>query len=259
MSILQRQFLKLRAALAVVASASREAAAQAFQRAQSRLVVHLRAAGAADLLARTLSGRIGVSSGQPAIVENLGGAAGSIAVGRVDWAAPDGYKGNLAMHYALGHDDFEAVALRPRNNQVIIAGNASPANDRRELLAWLKSNSGNETRRAGPGSPSRIATADFHAAIGTRFELLSYRGTPPMRGRKRCSAGPPDHELPASSLSQVGAGKIKLSPLTPDQGSPQHRRQRSKRRSDLGGSREQRSRTGGRLSRPPISRPSDHA
>jgi len=112
------------------------------------MVVPFPAAGPADVLARLLSERMRVSLSQSVIVENIVGAAGSIAVGRVARAAPDGYTivlGNLGTHvvngaiYALGYDlvnDFEAVALLPGNDQLIIANNATPVNNLPELIAW---------------------------------------------------------------------------------------------------------------------------
>jgi tripartite-type tricarboxylate transporter receptor subunit TctC len=161
------------------------------------------------------------------IVENLGGAAGSIAVGRVARAAPDGYTvvlGNLGTHvfngaiYPLGYDlvnDFEAVALLPSNNQLIIASNATPANNLQELIAWVKSNSDKVTcGTAGPGSPSHIAAAYFQNTIGARFQLVPYRGTPQVI--QDLVAGQVDivFDQVSSSLPQVRAGKIKAFAVT---------------------------------------------
>src|SRR5262245_35961995 len=83
--------LNLGAAAAIFPAASRNAAAQAFPTRPITMVVPFPAAGPADVLARILSERMRVSLGQPVIVDNIGGAAGSIAVGRVARAAPDGY------------------------------------------------------------------------------------------------------------------------------------------------------------------------
>src|ERR1700730_19132588 len=134
-----------------LASAS-SASAQVYPSRPVALVVPFPAAGPADVLARILSERMRVALGQSVIVENLAGAAGSIAVGRVARATPDGYTvvlGNLGTHvfngaiYSLGYDlgnAFEAVALLPSNNQLIVARNATPASNLRELIAWVKSN-----------------------------------------------------------------------------------------------------------------------
>ena len=186
------------------------------------MVVPFPASGPADVLARILSERMRVSLGQTVVVENLAGAAGSIAVGRVARAAPDGYTlilGNLGTHvfngaiYSLGYDlvnDFEAVALLPSNNQLIIASNATPASSLRELIAGVKSNPDKVTcGTAGPGSPSHIAPVYFQNAIGVRFQLVPYRGTPQViqdlvAGQVKVS----------SSLQQVLGGRIKAFAVT---------------------------------------------
>src|SRR5262245_19289615 len=227
MNLPRRQFLRLGAVAAIFTSASRNAAAEAFPARPVTMVVPFPAAGPADVLARILSERMRASLGQSVIVENLGGAAGSIAVGRVARAAPDGYTvvlGNLGTHvfngaiYALGYDlvnDFEAVALLPSNNQLIIASNATPANNLRELISWVKSNGDKVTcGTAGPGSPSHIAAAYFQNMIGVRFQLVPYRGTPQVI--QDLVAGQVDlvFDQVSSSLAQVRSGKIKAFAVT---------------------------------------------
>ncbi len=202
-----RSVLPLAAGAAILPSAWRNAAAQAFPARPITMVVPFPAAGPADVLARILTERMRASLGQSVIVENLGGAAGSIAVGRVARAI-----------YALGYDlvnDFEAVALLPSNNQLIIASNATPANNLRELIAWVKSNSDKVTcGTAGPGSPSHIAAAYFQNTIGARFQLVPYRGTPQVI--QDLVAGQVDivFDQVSSSLPQVRAGKIKAFAVT---------------------------------------------
>jgi len=223
----RRRFLHLAAAAAILPAASRNAAAQAFPTRPITIVVPFPAAGPADVLARILSERMRISLGQSVIVDNIGGAAGSIAVGRVARAAPDGYTvvlGNLGTHvfngaiYSLGYDlvnDFEAVALLPSNNQFIIARNAVPADNLRELIAWVKSNSDKVTcGTAGPGSPSHIAAVYFQNTIGVRFQLVPYRGTPQVL--QDLVAGQVDivFDQVSSSLPQVRSGTIKAFAVT---------------------------------------------
>jgi tripartite-type tricarboxylate transporter receptor subunit TctC len=90
------------------------------------------------------------SLGQPVIVENVTGADGTIAVGRVARAAPDGYTlslGNNGSHvvtgatYALHYDllnDFEPIALLSTTPSVLVARKTMPADDLKGLIAWLK-------------------------------------------------------------------------------------------------------------------------
>src|SRR5262245_36214293 len=167
------------------------AVAQGYPSRPVTMVVPFPAAGPADVLGRILAERMRVALGQSVIVENVSGAAGSLGVGRVARAAPDGYTlilGNLGTQvvngaiYALPYDlvnDFEAVALLPSNNQLIIASNATPANNLKDFITWIKANSAKVTGgTAGPGSPSHITAIYFQNTIGAQFQLVPYRGTP---------------------------------------------------------------------------------
>src|SRR4029077_7352040 len=96
--------------------------------------------------------RMSATLGQSIIVENVTGADGTIGVGRVARAAPDGYLlsvGQWSTHvlngaaYTLPYDllkDFEPVALMTTNPLVIVTNNAVPAKDLKELIAWVKAN-----------------------------------------------------------------------------------------------------------------------
>jgi tripartite-type tricarboxylate transporter receptor subunit TctC len=223
----RRRLLRASAAAAISQAASGNAAAQAFPTRPITLVVPFPAAGPADVLARILSEPMRAFLGQPVIIDNIGGAAGSIGVGRVARAAPDGYTvilGNLGTHvfngaiYSLGYDvvnDFEPISVLPSNNQLIIARNATPAKDLRELITWVKANSDKITcGTAGPGSPSHIAAAYFQTMLGVRFQLVPYRGTPQVI--QDLVAGQVDlvFDQVSSSLAQVRSGKIKAFAVT---------------------------------------------
>src|SRR3982074_2101133 len=105
------------------------------------MVVPFAAGGPVDTVARILSEPMRASLGQSIIVENVTGAAGSIGVGRVARAAPDGYTlsiGHWSTHvvngaiYPLPHDvfnDFQPISPIPRNPQFIVATNSVPAKD----------------------------------------------------------------------------------------------------------------------------------
>ena len=90
--------------------------------------------------------------GQTVVVENTTGAAGTIGVGRVARAAPDGYMlgiGHIGTHvvngaiYPLPYDlltDLEPVAMIATNPQILVAKMAIPAKNLKELIAWMKAN-----------------------------------------------------------------------------------------------------------------------
>jgi tripartite-type tricarboxylate transporter receptor subunit TctC len=227
MTILRRELFHLAAGAAAVLAASQNAEAQTFPTRPMTMIVPFPAAGPADVLARILNERMRVSLGQSVIVENVSGAAGSIAVGRVARSAPDGYTvilGNLGTHvfngaiYTLPYDvlnDFEPVAMLPTNNQLIIASNATPASNLREMIAWVMANGDKVTAgTAGPGSPSHIAAAYFQSKTGTRFQLVPYRGTPQVI--QDLVAGQIDlvFDQVSSSIGQVRAGRIKAFAVT---------------------------------------------
>jgi tripartite-type tricarboxylate transporter receptor subunit TctC len=227
MILSRRRLLRASAAAAIFQSASRNAMGQTFPTHPIALVVPFPAAGPADVLARILIEPMRAFLGQPVIIDNIAGAAGSIGVGRVARATPDGYTlilGNLGTHvfngaiYSLGYDvvnDFEPISLLPSNNQLIIARNAIPAKNLGELITWVKENSDKVTcGTAGPGSPSHIAAAYFQSMLGVRFQLVPYRGTPQVI--QDLVAGQVDlvFDQVSSSLAQVRGGKIKAFAVT---------------------------------------------
>jgi tripartite-type tricarboxylate transporter receptor subunit TctC len=87
----RRQFLHLAAGAAALPAVSRIARAQAYPSRPITIVVPYRAGGATDEIGHMLAERMKSSLGQPVVVENASGAGGTVAVGRVARAAPDGY------------------------------------------------------------------------------------------------------------------------------------------------------------------------
>jgi tripartite-type tricarboxylate transporter receptor subunit TctC len=133
-----------------------------------------------------------ISLGQPVIIENVSGAGGSIGVGRVARAAPDGYTvsiGHWQTHvlngasYHLSYDvvkDFEPVSLLADTPQWIVARKDLPAKDLNELIAWLKENPGKATAgTVGVGGPE-ITGIYFQKKTGTSFQFVPYRGGAPL-------------------------------------------------------------------------------
>jgi tripartite-type tricarboxylate transporter receptor subunit TctC len=182
--------LTVAALLAVALAAS--AQAETYPSRPITLIVPFPAGGPADTLARILSERMRTSLGQPLIIENLGGAGGSIGVGRVVRSAPDGYTlciGNWTSHvgapviYPIQFDilqDMEPVSLLPIAPLSISAHRAVPASNLRDLVAWLKANPDKATAgTVGAGSPSHISSIYFQKVTGTRIQLVPYRGGAP--------------------------------------------------------------------------------
>jgi tripartite-type tricarboxylate transporter receptor subunit TctC len=205
-------------AIALPATAS----AQAYPSRPITIVVPFPAGGSIDTVARVVGERMKASLRQPVIVENVTGAGGSIGVGRVAHAAPDGYTigiGNLSTHvvngatYALGYDvvkDFAPIALLTSEPMMAAARKTMPAADLQQLVAWLKANPDKATAAVGgTGDITQIADLLFQQRTDTRFQMVPYRGT--VLALNDVIGGRIDLVLMQSSslLPQVGTGSLK--------------------------------------------------
>ena len=152
MKLPRRQFLHLAAGAGALLAASRIAKAQAYPSRPITIVVPFAAGGGTDIVGRILADQMRASLGQTVVIENISGANGSIGVGRVARAAPDGHTfvlggwsalvANGAL-YALPYDlqrDFEPIALIASQPYLIVTRRTLPATDLRGLIEWLKMN-----------------------------------------------------------------------------------------------------------------------
>jgi tripartite-type tricarboxylate transporter receptor subunit TctC len=191
------------------------------------MTVPFPAGGSVDAVGRIVAEAMRGSLGHAVVVENVAGAAGSIGVGRVARAAPDGYTlgmGQWGTHvvnpaiYALSYDvlnDFEPLALVASNPYLVLTKNAVPADDLKGLIAWLKANPDKALAGTpGVGSPAHIGSVFFQKATGTRFQFVPYRGGSPAM--QDLLAGQIDmmFDSPANSLPQVRAGTVKVHAVT---------------------------------------------
>jgi tripartite-type tricarboxylate transporter receptor subunit TctC len=173
-----------------LACAAPQAGARSYPSRPITMVVPFAAGAPVDTVGRIIAERMRVSLGQPIILENVSGAAGSLGVARAVRAAPDGYTislGNISSHvlngaiYPLQFDvlkDFEPVALLASNPQLIVSKNALPANDLKGLIAWLKANPDKASAgTGGTGGVAHVGGVFFQKETGTRFQFVPYRGT----------------------------------------------------------------------------------
>jgi tripartite-type tricarboxylate transporter receptor subunit TctC len=188
-------------------------------------VVPFAAGGPTDALARRLAEPIGATLGQSVVTENVAGAGGSIGVGRVAHAAPDGYTlsfGNWSTHvvngaiYALQYDllnDFEPIVLLPSSPQLIVTRKAVPATTLAELIAWLKVNKA-AVGTAGVGSAGHVSGIFFEQIAGVQLSFVPYRGAGPAL--QDLVAGHVDlmFDQSANSLPHVRSGAIKAYAVT---------------------------------------------
>ncbi len=199
------------------------ASAQVYPSRPITMIVSYAAGGSSDVLGRILAEGMRARIGQPVIIENVAGASGSIGVGRVARAAPDGYTvslGNWSTHvvngaiYALQYDvlkDFEPVVLLSKNPVLIVAKNSTPANDLKGFIAWLKANPDKASAgTAGAGSPQHVSGLLLQNITGTRFRFVPYRSG--ALAMQDLLSGQLDllMDNPIYSLPQVRAGGIKV-------------------------------------------------
>jgi tripartite-type tricarboxylate transporter receptor subunit TctC len=204
-----------------------QAGAQSYPERPMTMVVPFAPGGPTDTIGRIIAERMRAPLGQPVVIENVTGAGGSIGVGRVVRAAADGYTisiGNSSSHvfngaiYALQYDllnDLEPVALLSSQPLLIVARKAMPANDLKELIAWLKANPDKASQGTpGAGTAAHITGSFFQKQTDTRFTFVPYRGTGPAM--QDLVAGQIDLmiDTPTNSLPHVRTGAIKVYAVT---------------------------------------------
>jgi len=205
---------------AALAASLGGASAQTYPARPITMIVPFAAGGPTDRIARIVAEGMRPTLGQPIVIEDVSGASGTIGVGRAVRAAPDGYTlsaGMWATHvlngavFALPYDlltDLEPIALLTSNPQLIVARNGVPANNLKELIAWLKANPGKASQGTA-GAGTRVAGAFFQTLSGTTFAFVPYRGSAPAM--QDLIGGQIDlmFDQVSNSLAQVRAGNIK--------------------------------------------------
>jgi tripartite-type tricarboxylate transporter receptor subunit TctC len=164
--------------------------AQTYPSRPIKAVVPFAAGGPTDAITRIVTQRMAAPLGQPVVVENIAGADGGLAVGRVIRSAPDGYTlsvGNIATHvlngefYSLDYDplnDLEPIGLLVSAPALIVTNKSFPAKDLSGLIGWLREHPG--VGSAGVFATwSRVFGVHLQNSTGTRFQLVPYRGAAP--------------------------------------------------------------------------------
>ena len=191
------------------------------------MIVPFAAGGPSDVMARILADRMKTTLGQTVLVENVTGASGSIGVTRAVRSPPDGYTisfGHLGTHVANGAifpltfdlvTDLEPVAMLPSNPMIIVSKNDVPAKTLKELVAWVKENSGKVTvGTAGSGSGAHVAGVYFQNITGTKLQFVPYRGTGPALNDLMAGQIDLIIDQTSNSINQVRAGKIRAYAVT---------------------------------------------
>jgi tripartite-type tricarboxylate transporter receptor subunit TctC len=210
----------------VILAGAGGAEAQTYPSRPITLVVPFPPGGSTDAAARIMAERMRVPLGQPVVIENVGGAGGSIGVGRVARAAPDGYTFDIgqwdthvgSIIYKLDYDlekDFEPIALISNNPQLMVAKNDLPANTLAELVTWMKANPG-KINFVNQNAAANVSGVLFENLTKQKVQFIPYRGAGPAM--TDLISGTVDLLVVqgAVALPQIRAGKIKaLANLSP--------------------------------------------
>jgi tripartite-type tricarboxylate transporter receptor subunit TctC len=227
MKISRREFLHLGAIGAALPALSHLATAQSYPTRPITIIVPYPPGGPTDTISRLVAEHMRYVLRQTIIIENVGGAGGTVGVGRAARALPDGYTisaGQWTTHvangaiYPLSYDvlkDFEPLALLGTNPNLIVARKSLPADDLNGLVAWLRAHPEQATAgTVGPGSPQHIFGLFFQQLTGTRFQFVPYRSV--ALAMPDLVSGQIDLMIdnPTNSLPQSRAGTIKALAVT---------------------------------------------
>jgi tripartite-type tricarboxylate transporter receptor subunit TctC len=185
------------------------------------LVVPFPAGGPSDVLARAIAQPMGQKLGQPVMIENVGGAGGTIGLAKVAKAAPDGYTlgfgtigthvANVAVYKKLPYDpvaDFQPIGLAGSAPMIVVARASLPVATLRDFPAWLAGHKATYGS-AGVGSISHFGCVMLLSALKREVTHVPYRGVAPAMND--LMGGQVDFmcDQTTTALPQIAGGKIK--------------------------------------------------
>jgi tripartite-type tricarboxylate transporter receptor subunit TctC len=223
----------LRALLAIALLAVLPVQAQEWPTRPVRMIVPFPPGGGTDTVARPLAAKLAQILGQQVVVDNRGGAGGTIGAGLAAKAPPDGYTVLLysvhgavaaAAYKTLPYDlqkDLVPVTTAAIFPDVLVAANRVPAKTLPELIAWAKANPGKlNCGSAGNGTSRHLSCELFNAAAGVSATHVPYKGTGPAT--QALVAGEIDwiFEALGSAAGQIRAGTVRPIVVTSTKRSP---------------------------------------
>lgn len=201
--------------------------AQEFPTKTITMIIPFAAGGPTDTVGRLLAQSMGKTLGQQVIVENVGGAGGTIAAARVAKAEPSGHTIFLhhigqstapALYRKLSYsptDSFEPIGLVTDVPMTLIARKDFPANNLKELLAYVKQNKDKVTyANAGLGAASHLCGMLFMKAIGADMTTVPYKGTGPAMNDLLGGQVDLMCDQTTNTTSQIKSGKVKAFGVT---------------------------------------------
>ena len=207
--------------------------AQDYPNKPIKIIVAYPAGGANDIVARTIGQELAQDLGQPVVIENRSGAAGTIGAEAAAKSAPDGYTLFMAagahtlapsLHVKLPYDivqDFQPISLAALGTYLLVVHPSVPANSVRELIALAKAKPGAlNFASSGAGAPPHLAGVMFQKMAGVTLNHVPYRGDTPaitdlMAGQVQLAFLSIQPLIP-----QVKAGKLRALAITSGRRSP---------------------------------------
>ena len=196
------------------------AAAQSYPTRPITLISPFPPGGSTDTTARIIAEAMRGPLGQTVVIETVAGAGGTIGVGRVARAAPDGYTIDIgqwdthvgAIIFPINYDlekDFTPIGLMTINPQVVLARKELPADDLKGLVAWMKANPGKATL-VEQTAAAKIAGIQLMQMTGTQLTFVPFKGAGPAMGA--LLGGQVDLMIlqAAAALPQARSGKLKI-------------------------------------------------
>ena len=214
--------------VAVVALIAGPAAAQDYPNRAITMIVPFPPGGGNDTLARIVATKLSAALGQQVVVDNRGGANGTIAIRAAARAAPDGYtlvfvnSSNTSITPALvpnvGYDarkDFAPIGMLASNSISIIAHPSFPPKTVAELIAFAKATPGKlNIGTSPPGSGSHLAAELFKARAGIDVTLVPYKGSAALTNDVLGGHIPVVFSVPQAALGSIQAGQLRVLAVT---------------------------------------------
>jgi tripartite-type tricarboxylate transporter receptor subunit TctC len=223
---MQTTFPRSVAAIALACAAA-GASAQNYPTKTITMIVPFAAGGPTDTVARLVAQSMGKTLNQQIIIENVGGAGGTIGAARAAKATPDGHTLFLhhigqstapALYRKLNYnamDSFEPIGLITDVPMTLIARKDFPAKDFKEVLAYVKANKDKVTyANAGLGSASHLCGMLFQTAIGVDLTTVPYKGTGPAMNDMLGGQVDLMCDQTTNTTSQIKSGKVKVYGVT---------------------------------------------
>jgi tripartite-type tricarboxylate transporter receptor subunit TctC len=222
MGFILRALFAAALALAYAAAPQVAAAQTSFPTKPITLLVPAAAGGPTDAVARMVAESMSRTLGQTIIVENVGGAGGTIGMARVAKAAPDGYTIAVwhiaqatapALYDNIRYDvvnDFDHLGRITDVPMTLVSKKGVQAKDVKELLDWIRAEKGKVTYgHAGVGSASHLCALILMKDLGARMEGVGYRGTGPAMNDLISGQFDVMCDQTTNTTNQINAGTIK--------------------------------------------------